>query len=280
MSPLRKRMICDMKIRNFTASTKRTYLHHVSSFARYFKESPEFLGPEHIRHYQHYLIEERGVSICSLAQFVAVIRFLYGVTLGRKWVIETVIYPKIPTRLPRILSRQDMAQFLAGCHEPKYHAIFSTMYATGVRTREATEIKIKDLDSDRGILQVRQGKGNKDRITVLPPALLTLLRTYWKQERPDPWLFPGRSKKSPISPSSVQGVCRKVREQLGMRKKFTPHALRHAFATHLLEQGVDLRTIQEMLGHQCLSTTSIYTHVSAERIQQITSPLETLPRRW
>jgi len=148
-----------------------------------------------------------------------------------------------------------------------------------VRTREVTEIKIKDLDSERGILHIREGKGNKDRITVLPPRLIIQLRNYWREQRPGPWLFPGISKKTPLGINSVQAACRAARQQAGLGKDFTPHALRHAFATHLLDQGADLRIIQDMLGHRSIRTTSIYTHVSSSRIQKIQSPFENLPER-
>ena len=277
MTPLRQDMIEDMEIRELAESTQDAYVRQVARFAQHFNKSPEVLGPEEIRAYQLYLIKEREVSTSLHVQVVAALRFLYSKTLKRPWTVEAIPYPKRPQKLPVILSQEEVARFLDAVSSLKHRTLLSTIYACGLRASEATHLKVQDIDSQRKIIHVQQGKGNKDRVVMLSPCLLEMLRDFWRQERPRPWLFPGRCDDQPVSIAAVRRVCRKVCEGLGFYKRVTPHTLRHSFATHLLEQGADLRTIQALLGHRSLRTTGRYTHISSERIKTISSPLDSLP---
>lgn len=280
MTPLRQDMIEDMEIRQLAESTQDAYVRQVAHFAQHFNKSPEALGPEEIRAYQLHLIKEREVSTSLHVQVVAALRFLYSTTLKRPWTVEAIPYPKRPQKLPVILSQEEVARFLGAVSSLKHRTLLSTIYACGLRAREATHLKVQDIDSQREIIHVQQGKGSKDRVVMLSPCLLRMLREYWKQHRPMLWLFPGRFDDQPLSVAAVRRVCHKVCQGLvGFYKKVTPHSLRHAFATHLFEQDADLRTIQALLGHRSLRTTSRYTHVSSERIKAISSPLDSLPGR-
>lgn len=277
MTPLRQRMIEDMRIRNLTVSTQETYVRQVTYFARYFGKSPELLGPEEIRAYQVYLVEYKGASTSVHAQVVSSLRFLYGVTLRRPWSIEAIPYPKQPRTLPVVLSREEVARFLDAITNLKHRALLTCVYAAGLRVSEVARLKVCDIDSRRMVLRIEQAKGQRDRFVMLSPRLLAILREYWKAYRPEHWLFPGRTSERPMTEASVRHACRKVARDAGVSKRVTLHTLRHSFATHLLEDGVDLRSIQMLLGHRSLSTTSRYTHVSAQRLHAVPSPLDTLP---
>lgn len=277
MTPLRKRMIEDMEIRKLATSTQKCYARQVAKFAEYFNKSPELLGHEEIRKYQIYLVKERDVSTSLLIQTVAALRFLYGITLEKTWPIDAIPYPKKARRLPVIPSRDEVTQFLGSIKNLKHRAMLTTTYACGLRCAEVTHLRVENIDSQRMLLHVQQGKGKKDRFVMLSERLLALLREYWAQYRPADWLFPGQSAHHPIREASLRHACRKVLKDSGLKKNITPHSLRHAFATHLLEEGADIRTIQMLLGHRSLSTTSRYTHVSAHRLQTTPSPLDFLP---
>ena len=277
MTPLRKRMIEDMKIRKLAKNTQVCYVRQVGKFAEHFNKSPELLGPEEIREYQIYLVQERDVSTSLLIQAVAALRFLYGITLEKPWPIAKIPFPKRARKLPVIPSRNEVAQFLDSIKNLKHRALLTTIYACGLRSSEVTHLRVSDIDSQRMLLHVQQGKGKKDRLVMLSERLLTLLREYWKEYRPSDWLFPGRSVDQPIREASLRDACRKILKDSGLKKNITPHSLRHGFATHLLEEGADVRTIQMLLGHRSLSTTSLYTHVSADRLQATSSPLDFLP---
>jgi site-specific recombinase XerD len=277
MRLLRQRMIEDMKIRKLATNTQECYVRQVANFARHFNKSPELLGPEEIRAYQIYLVKERDVSTSVLIQVVAALRFLYGVTLEKPWSIDTIPYPKKARRLPVIPSPDEVAQFLGSIKNLKHRALLTTTYACGLRCAEVTHLRVSDIDSQRMLLHVQQGKGKKDRFVMLSERLLALLREYWKQYRPADWLFPGRSANHPIREASLRHACRKILKDSGLKKNITPHSLRHGFATHLLEEGADVRTIQMLLGHRSLSTTSRYTHVSVQRLHATPSPLDSLP---
>jgi site-specific recombinase XerD len=270
-------MIEDMKIRKLATNTQECYVRQVVNFARHFNKSPELLGPEEIREYQIYLVQERDVSTSLLIQVVAALRFLYGVTLEKPWPIDTIPYPKKARRLPVIPSQDEVAQFLGAIENLKHRALLTTTYACGLRCAEVTHLRVSDIDSQRMLLHVQQGKGKKDRFVMLSERLLALLREYWKQYRPADWLFPGRSANHPIREASLRHACRKILKDSGLKKNITPHSLRHGFATHLLEEGADVRTIQMLLGHRSLSTTSRYTHVSVQRLHATPSPLDSLP---
>lgn len=277
MTELRQRYLQDLRLRNYAPKTLQTYVECVSLFARYFKRSPEELGPEHIREYQRFLVEEKKCSWSRFNQTVCALRFLYRNTLRRDWAISHIPFPRKQKKLPVVLSREEAAQFLAAIRRLKYRTILSLCYGAGLRISEAVHLQISDIDSKRMVIRVRQAKGHKDRYVMLSPKLLELLRQYWKAERPTSWLFPGRPNDRPLDVSSLQHACQRARSDSGITKPVTPHTLRHSFATHLLEAGADLRTIQLLLGHNCLQTTTVYTHVSQKSLAATVSPFDLLP---
>ena len=278
MTPLRQRMLDDMQLRHFSPRTVVSYVDQVAQYARYFGRSPEALGPEEIRRYQIHLVQEKKVAWSTFNQAVCALRFLYRVTLAKDWPITHIPYAKRPTRLPTVLSGDEVQRLLACVHFLKARLVLTTAYAAGLRISEATHLRVADLDSSRMMICVRQGKGAKDRYVPLSRRLLEELRAYWRLERPADWLFPGcRDRRDPIHPGSVQRVCQRAAEAAGINKHVTPHTLRHSFATHLLEAGVDLPAIQRLMGHKDVRTTMIYLHVRQQRLHAITSPLDWLP---
>lgn len=278
MNPLRQRMTEDMLVRQLAPKTQTSYIQQVSAFARYFNKSPELLGPEDIRTYQLYLID-RGLSPSSLTLTTCALRFVYNVTLKRPWGIEQIPMPKVPHRLPVILSREEVAHFLECVTDPEYHAMLTTAYATGLRLSEFIHLRVADIDSRRMTVRVELGKGRKDRYVMLSPILLAELRAWWKQTRSPLWLFPRSDDPAkPISQGAVQKACREACRLAGINKHITPHSFRHAFATHLLEDGTDLRTIQLLLGHRSLNTTARYLKMSTPAVCAAVSPLDRLPR--
>ena len=278
MTPLRQRMLEDMSIRNFAQNTQESYLQQVSSFARHFSRSPEELGPEEIRAYQTHLVIDRHLSASSVGIASAALRFLYRVTLRRDWKPDDIPMPKKPFKLPVVLSPDEVMRFLACIENLKHHTILTTAYAAGLRVSEATHLKVIDVDSQRMMLRVDQGKGNKDRYVMLSPRLLDDLRSYWKVTRPKEWLFPGDIPGQPISRHAVGLACEKAHRASGITKPITPHSLRHAFATHLLESGTDVRRIQLLMGHRSLATTSRYLKIATSTVCATISPLDLLPK--
>jgi len=277
MTPLRQRMLEDMSIRNLAESTQRTYLQQVSAYAQHYHRSPEELGPEEVRAYQVHLVEVRKLSPGSVGIAASALRFLYKVTLKRDWMLEDIPMPKKPFKLPVILSREEVMRLLAAVESLKHRTLLTTTYAAGLRISEATHLKLTDIDSQRMVLRIEQGKGHKDRYVMLSPRLLEALRAYWKRARPQGWLFLGDLPGQPITRGAVNRACEKARRLAGIKKPVTPHSLRHAFATHLLESGTDVRTIQLLLGHRSLSTTSRYLKVATSTVCATRSPLEWLP---
>ena len=279
MTSLRQRMTEDMRIRNLALSTQTSYLQQVSLFARHFNKSPEYLGPEEIRAYQVYLTSERKLAPGSVLIAVAALRFLYKVSLKREWPFDEVIpAPKKPQKLPVILSPEEVLQFLGCVGSMKHRAILTACYAAGLRISEAVCLKPTDIDSKRMVIRVDQGKGQKDRYVMLSPKLLIHLREWWRMARPLEWLFPGDIQGQHISRNAVEDICKKTRRLCHIHKPITPHSLRHAFAVHLLEQGVDVRTIQLLLGHRSLATTARYLRVATSKVCSATSPLDLLPQ--
>lgn len=276
MTALRQRMTEDLRIRNYSPHTIKAYVQCVASFAMHFGKSPDLLGPEDIRAYQVFLVEKKKASWALFNQTVCALRFFYNTTLGRGWVVEHLEYPRGQKRLPTVLSMLEVTELLEAVKSLKHRAILSTLYGTGIRVSELCALRVSDIDSQRMVIHVRQGKGSKDRIVMLSPRLLKLLREYWREYRPKEWLFPGRDPGVPISAASVQQVCKRAAELAGISKHVHPHTLRHSFATHLLENGVDLRRIQLLLGHGNLKTTSVYLHVAADVVQSTPSPLDLL----
>ena len=279
MTPLRQRMVEDMTVRNLALTTQATYVHQVSMFARHFGRSPELLGPEEIRSYQVYLAMEKKLAPSSISTAVAALRFLYNDTLHKHWALEEVIpTPKIPNTLPVILSPEEVLQFLEGVPHLKHRTILTTCYATGLRISEAVHLKAAEIDSQRMVIRVDQGKGQKDRYVMLSVRLLETLRHWWRTERPQQWLFPGKSAAKPITRHAVEKACQEAYSRCGISKPITPHSFRHAFAVHMLENGTDVRTIQLLLGHRSLSTTANYLRIATTKVCSATSPLDLLPR--
>jgi len=269
-------MIQDMQLRGLAANTQRAYVDRIAQFARHFGSSPRDLGPEHIRSYQLHLIHERNASSSQISQFVAAVRLLYGTTLKKGWIIEAASYPRRRKSLPIVLSDDEVRRLLAAPTNLKHRCLLATMYSAGLRVSETCALHVSDVDSKRKVIQVRQGKGKKDRYVMLANMLLTMLRDYWQQRRPDKLLFPGRDPTQPIRQRHVYRICRDAAVSAGLVKPVTPHTLRHTFATHLLNAGVNLPTIQALLGHQSLRTTARYLHITSDAVQNTMSPLDAL----
>jgi len=275
-------MLEELPRRNFTDSTKRAYLRIIEEFARYFHRSPDQLGPGHIRAYIAHLFSDRKLSDNSVNQTVGALRFFFIKFLKRPWRVEETPYPKKRFRLPVILSQDEVARLIESARTPFHRTILMTLYATGVRRAELAHLQIADVDPERMVLHIRGGKGRKDRDVVLSPHLLDELRQHDRRlaRKPTAWLFPGGCRHTadyPINDKVVWWACRAAAKRAGIRKPLHPHTLRHCFATHLLEAGADLRTIQILLGHSDLKETTIYLHASQRHISASASPLDALP---
>jgi len=277
MTPLRQRYLEDLQLRNYSVKTQQLYIECVSLFARHFNRSPELLGPEEIRAYQLYLIHEKQVSWSRFNQTVCALRFLYSTTLQKDWIIKHLPFPRKETRLPVILAPAQVSTLLDSISNPRHRMFFTTIYATGLRLSEARRLEVADLDSARMTVRVRQGKGRKDRYVMLSPRLLELLRQYWKAYRPARLLFAGLNPERPLAERTLQEALREARQKAGLSPQVTAHTLRHCFASHLLQAGVNVRVIQLLLGHASLKTTARYTHVADNALAQTVSPLDLLP---
>jgi integrase/recombinase XerD len=276
ISPLRRRMIEDMTVRNLSPTTRETYIHNVRKFSQYFGRSPDCLGLEDVRTYQVHLVSE-GIAWATLNQVVSSLRFFFGITLGRQDLPERIAYARRTKTLPVILSPEEVAAFLEAVPSRRDRVALTTAYATGLRASEVVGLCTEDIDSSRMVIHVANGKGGKQRYGMLSPKLLGILRAYWDIERPRrPWLFPGRSGEKPLDPSTLNAACAAAVEATGISKHATLHSLRHAFATHLVEQGVDISIVQALLGHSHLSTTIRYISVATRTIAAVKSPLEHL----
>jgi integrase/recombinase XerD len=277
MTELRRRMIEELQLRNYAPNTITVYIRCVAQFAQHFRLSPDRLGLEHIRQYQLFLVQQKKVSWALFNQTVCALRFLYRHILHRDWMIEYIPYPRREDKLPIVLSPAEVAAVFEATHNLKHRMILMTIYAAGLRVSEVTHLRLSDIDSQRQVIRVRQGKGHKDRQVMLSPKLLEALRIYWKSYRPKVWLFPGESPERPVSSETVWRVCHQAGEAAHLSKPISPHTLRHCFATHLLEEAIDLRRIQVLLGHRNLKTTARYLHVSNLAVRTTVSPLERLP---
>jgi site-specific recombinase XerD len=271
-------MIEDMRVRNLAPNTQHIYLDRVAKFAQYFGKSPNLLGPEDIRTYQVYLINQKRASSSMLEQTVCGLRFLYRITLGKEWAVQHIPFPKKEKKLPVVLSQDEVSRFLDNILNLKHRAILMTAYATGLRVSEVLSLRPAHIDSQRMVIRVEQGKGRKDRHVMLSPNLLELLRAYYRVARPADWLFPGRPPSRPITRERIHQVCVKAATAAGLTKRVSVRALRHSFATHLLEAGTNIRIIQILLGHRSLRTTARYTHVSTKTVCATSSPLDLLPK--
>src|SRR6516164_8400596 len=272
MTPLRQRMIEDMRLRNYAPLTIKVYIERVATFAKHFGKSPERLGAADVRAYLLYLVQEKHASWSYYDQALAVLRFLYRITLGKDWVLDDLVSPRKSKKLPVVLSPDEVAQFFQAIDGLKHRAILMTAYAAGLRVSEVVSLRVDDIDSRRMVIRIRQAKGRKDRYVMLSPRLLAILREYWRAARPTQFLFPGNVPDRPITPRTVQRACRDAQEAAGLGKRVRVHTLRHSFATHLLEAGTNIRIIQILLGHRSLTTTTLYTQVSSGVIGRTASP--------
>jgi site-specific recombinase XerD len=279
---LRKIMLEELQRRNYAQSTIDCYIHTVEHFSRYFHRSPDQLGPEHIREYQAALFKKWKLAPNTVNRRLAALRFFYIQTLKRGWSAAETPYPKKVLKLPMILSQEEVARLINAALTPFHRIVLMTLYATGVRRAELARLKISDIDSKRMVIHIRGGKGRQDRDVMLSPKLLEALREYWRglKRKPSEWLFPGgcsHAANRPITPRAVYYACHQAAYQAGLQEKnIHPHTLRHCFATHLLETGADLRTIQLLLGHHDLKETAIYLHLSQRHLHATPSPLDSL----
>lgn len=275
MTPLRQRYVDDLRLRNMSPRTIETYVLRVAQFAKHFGRSPEELGPEQLRAYQQHLLG-RQVSWSMFNQSVCALRFLYNVTLGQPHIIVHLPFAKRPRVLPIVLSPEEVLGFLEAALPGRDRTLLDLTYACGLRLKELLELKVVDIDSARMVLCIRHGKGQKERLVPLSPRLLQVLRSYWREFRPATWLFPGVKPASALTDGTVQRICKRTARRARLAKRVHPHTLRHSFATHLLEAGVDLLSVQALLGHSHFNTTAKYLHVSMRRLQQLPQLLEGL----
>jgi site-specific recombinase XerD len=266
----------DIVVRGLSANTQRGYLFVVTDLARYHRRSPGEMSDRDVQRYVRYLIEERRLAWGSLRMMVSGLRFFYWTTLGREPSKFVIPMPKGARKLPEILSREEVARLLSGVTNLRHRVLLMATYGAGLRVSEVTRLRLTDIDSKRMLIRVEQGKGRKDRYTLLSPRLLEELRRYCRVYRPTEWLFPARGGNAPMSTSTAQHLYKTWKVRAGIRKRGGIHGLRHGFATHLLESGTDLVTIQRLLGHDCLETTAHYLHVTPQRLSERVSPLDQL----
>ena len=280
-TPLRQRMQQDMLMRGLGPHTQQDYVRHVRRFAAFLRRSPDTATPEDIRRFQLYQ-HENGVGPATINGAVSALRFLFLVTLKRRDLARVLVIMRYPRKLPDVLSVEEAARLLEAAPGIKYKAALGVAYGAGLRVSEVAHLKVDDIDSTRMLIRVEQGKGRKDRNAMLSPQLLELLRLWWREGRrrgvmlQHGWLFPGRSCTDPISSRQLHRAVQEAAEVAGLRKRVSPHTLRHSFATHLLEQDVDIRVIQVLLGHSKLETTALYTKVSTRTIHAVAGPLDRL----
>ncbi|MEJ2239478.1 MAG: site-specific integrase [Gemmatimonadales bacterium] len=281
MTPNRRLMLEELQRRNYAPITVETYLKILQKFSKHFRKAPNRLGAEEIRKYQVYLFRDRGLSARTVAQHVAALRFFFVKTLKRSYLLEDMPWPKQPRRLPVVLSREEVGRLIDGARTPKQRAMLMTLYGTGMRRCELVRLKVTDIDSQRMVIHIRNGKRRRDRTVPLSPRLLEALRGYARGKKLQTYLFPGmrgrRQVDRPISAKAVWHACREASERAGIRKPISPHSLRHSYATHLLEDGTDLYTIQILLGHADLKHTTLYLHLSNRHLEGVQNPLDQIP---
>jgi integrase/recombinase XerD len=280
VTQLRQMMLDELQRRNYSPNTVRTYIHAIEDFAMYFGRSPYRLGPEHIRQYQVHLFRDRKLSAGTVEGRTAALRFLFVKTLKRPYIHDQIPFPKRQRPLPAVLSQDEVARLIDSAQSLMHRAMLMTLYGTGVRRAELCQLKVADVDSRRMVIRVRNGKGGRDRDVLLSDKLLETLREYWRWMKPKTYLFPGTVKNwradVPITTKVVWTAVNEARKRAGIEKRITPHSLRHSFATHMLEAGADLRTIQVLLGHAELADTAVYLHLSRRHLQAVASPIESL----
>ena len=281
MTRSRRRMLEELQRLNYAPTTVRTYLRVLEEFSRHFNQSPHRLGAEEIRQYQVHLFVDRHLSARTVCQHVSALRFFFVKTLKRAYLLDHMPMPRQEKRLPVVLSREEVARLIDGARTLMHRAMLMTLYGTGMRRNELVQLKVTDIDSARMVIQVRRGKRRRDRLVPLGPRLLETLRAYARWMKPQTYLFPGmkgrRRVDAPISTKMVWEACREACERAGLRKKISPHSLRHSYATHLLEDGADLYTIQLLLGHSDLKHTTVYLHLSGRHLHAVGNPVDRIP---
>jgi integrase/recombinase XerD len=275
ISPLRQRMIDDMTARRFKEKVQKDYVRHVRKFATFLGRSPDTATSEDLRRYQLHMAQQQ-VSPWSINSAIAALRFFFIVTLERPDLVRPLRLVTEPRKTPIVLSQEEVARLIEAAPGLKYKAALSVAYGAGLRVSEVANLKVSDIDSERMTLRVEQGKGQRDRYVMLSPQLLELLRDWWRASRPQVWLFPGQNPINPMTPRQLNRAVDAAKDLAGISKRVSPHTLRHSFATHLLEPGVDIRVIQVLLGHAKLETTALYTRVAVNTVRDIESPLERL----
>ena len=275
ISPLRQRMIDDMTARRLSEATQKDYVRNMRNFTAFLGRSPDTATSEDLRRFQLHMAQQQ-VSPWSINAAIAALRFFFTVTLEKPDLVRPLRIVNEPRKAPVVLSQEEVARLLEAAPGLKYKAALSVAYGAGLRVSEVANLKVSDIDSERMTLRVEQGKGQRDRYVMLSPQLLELLRDWWRASRPQVWLFPGQNPINPMTPRQLNRAVTAAKDLAGISKRVSPHTLRHSFATHLLEQGVDIRVIQVLLGHAKLETTALYTRVAVNTVRDIKSPLERL----
>lgn len=276
MGHLRDRMEEDLRLAGYSQSTRRIYLHYAKQYAKHYMRSPAKMGEKEIRAYLLYLLDERKLSHASYRQAWAALKFLYTTTMRRPWDVASIPRKREGFRLVEVLSGTEVSAFFKAVRSFRYRVILMGIYSAGLRVVEACRLRVEDIDSHRMVIHVRSGKGNRDRYVMLSERFLKELRRYYKMTMPDDLFFPGRGVKGHIGTQSVRNACALATKESGIKKRITPHILRHSFATHLHELGADVLTIKSVLGHKDLQSTNIYTHISTSGISKTISPLDVL----
>lgn len=279
MTSLRQRVLNELQRRNYSSETTRGYIHAIKQFADYFGKSPEHLGGEEIRQFQLHLLRDKKLAPGTVEGRMSALRFLYKKTLKRRDIAyDDLIFPKAPRRLPVVLSPEEIVRMIEAAPNLMHRTILMLLYGTGVRRTEASQLKVSDIDSERMVIHIQQGKGSRDRDVLMTPKLLEALREYWRWKKPKVYLFPSteghRGLEQPISDRTVWYACKEAAARAGIKKQIGPHTLRHSFATHLLEAGTDLRTIQLLMGHADLKHTTLYLHLSQRHLRAAVNPLD------
>ena len=275
ISLLRQRMIEDMTARRFKEKVQKDYVRHVRTFTKFLGRSPDTATSEDLRRFQLHMAQQQ-IGAPTINSAISALRFFFTETLERPDLVRPLRIVSTPRKAPVVLSPEEVARLLQAAPGLKYKAALSVAYGAGLRVSEVANLKVSDIDSGRMMLRVEQGKGQRDRDVMLSPHLLELLREWWKAARPRVWLFPGQNPINPVTPRQLNRAVTVAKDLAGISKRVSPHTLRHSFATHLLEQGVDIRVIQVLLGHAKLETTALYTRVAVSTVRDIESPLDRL----
>lgn len=279
MTSLRRRVLNELQRRNYSPETTRGYIHAIKQFAGYFGKSPEKLGAEEIRQFQLHLLKEKKLAPGTVEGRMSALRFLYKKTLKRRDIAyDDLVFPKVPRKLPVVLSPDEITSMIEAAPNLMHRTILMLLYATGIRRAEAALLKVSDVDSERMVIHIQLGKGSRDRDVPMTPKLLEALRQYWRWKHPKVYLFPSteghRGEERPISDKTVWYACKEAAARAGIKKRIGPHTLRHSFATHLMEAGTDLRTIQLLMGHAHLEDTTVYLQLSQRHLRAAPNPLD------